>query len=314
MTYSAAPVFIFGALRSGTTVFRLMLDAHEGIWNPGEFDFLFRCLHEGGDGVWRYDLEALRKDRVFNVHGMQIDETLDGPAMLADFIVQIRAKYQRDGVFTINLHTGADKMAALMPGVRVIHMLRDPRDVARSSIGMGWAATPYFGVGHWIKTEAEWDRAEALITPENRMTLRYEALFRDIETELRRVCAFLGVSFSPAMLRYHKNTTYGPPDLKLVEQWRRKATKRELQLIEGRVGGRLASRGYAPSGEPPASPGALEKQKLRIADVYGCWLFSVRRYGIWLATAERIARRLKLRGAHRRLRLRMNDIQQRIIK
>jgi len=34
------PVFVFGALRSGTTVFRLMLDAHGEIRNPGEADYL----------------------------------------------------------------------------------------------------------------------------------------------------------------------------------------------------------------------------------------------------------------------------------
>jgi hypothetical protein len=34
-------VFVYGALRSGTTVFRLMLDSHPKISNPDEMDFLF---------------------------------------------------------------------------------------------------------------------------------------------------------------------------------------------------------------------------------------------------------------------------------
>ena len=314
MPVSAPPVFIFGALRSGTTVFRLMLDGHEGICNPGEFDFLFRCLRKGADGAWVYDLEALRKDRVFNHHGMRIRDGLDGPAMLRDFIDQIRAKYERPGVFTLNLHTGADKLAELMPGVRVIRMLRDPRDVARSSIGMGWAGTTYFGLDHWIKTERQWDAAEPMIAPENRMILRYEALFRDIETELRGVYDFLGVPFSDRMLRYHETSTYGPPDPKLVEQWKRKATPRELQLMEGKLGPMLASRGYAPSGHAPDRPTGPERRRLQIADLYGCWRFDVERYGAWLATAERVARRLKLAGAHRRLRLKMNMVQQQKIK
>jgi hypothetical protein len=91
MTEVAAPIFIFGALRSGTTVFRLMLDAHDAIYNPGEFDFLFRFLKKGADGVWRYDKAAMTLDRVFNVQGMRIPDGMDGAALLHDFLRQIRA-------------------------------------------------------------------------------------------------------------------------------------------------------------------------------------------------------------------------------
>ena len=54
-------VFVYGALRSGTTAFRLMLDAHPLTVNPGEFDFLFDYLHADDtcpDG-WRLDTDAL---------------------------------------------------------------------------------------------------------------------------------------------------------------------------------------------------------------------------------------------------------------
>ena len=34
-----APVIVFGALRSGTTLLRLMLNAHPDLNNPGEVDF-----------------------------------------------------------------------------------------------------------------------------------------------------------------------------------------------------------------------------------------------------------------------------------
>jgi hypothetical protein len=59
-------VFVYGALRFGTTVFRLMLDAHPQIANPGEMDFLFDYLypdHTHSTG-WRYDLDGLKLDRI----------------------------------------------------------------------------------------------------------------------------------------------------------------------------------------------------------------------------------------------------------
>jgi hypothetical protein len=50
-TPKARPVFIFGSMRAGTTVFRLMLDAHDGISNPGEVDFLFDHLARDASGA-----------------------------------------------------------------------------------------------------------------------------------------------------------------------------------------------------------------------------------------------------------------------
>ena len=49
----------FGALRSGSTMLRLMIEGHSGMACSGEHDFLFDHLVEGpGDG-WHYDLDAL---------------------------------------------------------------------------------------------------------------------------------------------------------------------------------------------------------------------------------------------------------------
>ena len=86
----------------------------------------------------------------------------------------------------------------------------------------------------------------------------------DLGGELGRVCAFLGVPFSAAMLDYHRDTTYGPPDPKLAEQWRRQAARREVALIEGKCGDLIAARGYA-KGPAPHRPGRLELASLALA-------------------------------------------------
>jgi hypothetical protein len=41
------PIFVLGAERSGTTVFRLMLDSHEELCNPGDVHFIFKHLKSG---------------------------------------------------------------------------------------------------------------------------------------------------------------------------------------------------------------------------------------------------------------------------
>lgn len=306
------PVLVFGALRSGTTVFRLMLNHHGGIRNPGEADFLFDHIARDPAGVWRYDRPALEVDRVFLARGATLRPGLDGEALLADMIDQIRPADGR--LYALNIHRGIADAARLLPGVRVIRMLRDPRDVARSSIGMGWAGNTYFGVDHWIGTEREWDEAAPLIQPENVLELRYEALFRDLEGQLRRVCDFLGLPFSATMLDYHGNSTYEPPDPTLVEQWRRKLSPRDLALVEGKLGPLLTSRGYAPSGHAPVRPGLLERLALTAANKRDVWRFAIRRYGANVVLGEKITRRLGLRAAHRRIVLRQGEIAKRFLK
>jgi hypothetical protein len=300
----APPVFVYGATRSGTTVFRLMLNAHPGISNPGEVDFLFDCLapdasHPTG---WRYDLDALRDHRVFRVRGLTLPERLDGLDLLEHMLGELAARGA--GVQTLNVHRHADRIRTVFPGARIVHVLRDPRDVARSSVGMGWAGISYFGLDHWIRTEAGWDRAA--FPADQVLELRFERLMADLGGELGRVCAFLGVPFAPEMLDYHRDTSYGPPDPRLTEQWRRKASPREVALLEGRCGPLLAARGYAPAGAPH-HPGALERRRLAAENRFRRWRSSARRYGLPLLVSAKLAGWLGAREAHRRLRRRMAD-------
>ena len=55
-------VILYGALRSGTTMLRLMLDAHPALSCPGESDFLFDHLRAEAD-TWRYDRRKMALDQ-----------------------------------------------------------------------------------------------------------------------------------------------------------------------------------------------------------------------------------------------------------
>ena len=68
----------FGALRSGSTMLRLMIEGHSGMACSGEHDFLFVHLVEGpGDG-WHYDLDALADDRIFRTDGFEMPPDSQG--------------------------------------------------------------------------------------------------------------------------------------------------------------------------------------------------------------------------------------------
>lgn len=282
-------VFVYGALRSGTTVFRLMLEYHGDVTNPAEVDFMFDHLHPDPSHPtgYRYRLNELAADRMFWSVGLVIPEGLDGLDLLGSFLDQFESR--RPGVLTLNLHRHADMVPVIFPKARIIHMLRDPRDVARSSIGMGWAGTLYHGVGHWLETEWAWEQAVGAINPDNVLTLTYEDLIRDTESELRRVCAFLRVPYRPSMLRYHEGTTYEKPDVALIEQWRRKSTPSEIALVEGRAGELMRRRGYVPTGNG-RTPALPEKLALTVRDKYAIWKLGIERFGAVNYVGEKLAR------------------------
>lgn len=295
----SAPVFVFGALRSGTTVFRLMLDAHPGISNPGEVDFLFDYLIGDDSDGWHYDLEGLCGDRIFLNRSLKIPADKNGLELLDSFLLQLGEK--APGVLTLNVHRHVGRIVAAVPEARFIHLVRDPRDVARSSIGMGWAGNLYYGVDHWIRTEQAWDAASASLRPENVITMKYEDLISNLEPELRRVCKFLGLPYDHMMPSYHKGTTYEPPDESLIEQWRRKSSPHEIALVEGKAAAAMIVRDYAPATQG-LHPGLAEKIRLFLSNKLHIWRIGARRYGLIVYFSEKVTRKLKLTNLNQRLR------------
>lgn len=284
-------LIIYGSLRSGTTMLRLMLNAHSRLTCPGETDFLVDDLDVEAD---RYDRAALEASRIYRASRAEMPADLDGKAATAAMIAQLHGG--APGPLMLMQHRELTKMIRLFPDVRVIHMLRDPRDVARSAIGMGWAGHVYYGAETWLKTERGWDEAAPLLKPEQVHEVKYEDLVRDPEGELSAICAFAGEAFEPGMLSYHASTSYEAPDVKLIEQWRRKQTPRELGLVEPLFGAMAAARGYEPSGCPAIHPGPVEKARLWLDNKLSIWKTRFRRYGYVDPLVYAIAGKLGLKG------------------
>ncbi len=284
------PIFVFGALRSGTTVFRLMLNAHPDVSNPGEANFIFDHMKGTPElDNWAYNFEDLRSDLGFVDFKMTIAQGRDGADLARDFVAQFRGDSSR--VFALNVHRNLEKIAALFPGAKLIHIVRDPRDVARSCIGMGWAGNTYFGVDQWIETERNWDAYSWKFNGRNILQVKYEELIRDPRVTLEGVCTFLGVKFTDQMMSYPNSSTYASPDASLVEAWKTKLTVREVALIEMKLGSLLGGGGYELSGYPLDPPGRAEKFLLRWQNRFYKWNVASQRYGLLNVVMERITRK-----------------------
>ncbi|MGL4235544.1 sulfotransferase family protein [Tabrizicola sp.] len=302
MTKTANTVCVYGALRSGTTMLRLMLDSHPQLSCPGESDYIFGHLTIQNEN-WSLDTEALKRNWLFKTSGMTL---VDGSARDQVCSLIQQAGQGRDwGVLV--LHRELNKVLDAIPDLKIIHILRDPRDVARSSIGMGWAGNVYSGLGHWLETEDAWSAAAPRLAAGQYMEVRYEKLVASPEAELARICGFVGVPFDPAMLTYDQRTTYAKPDSALVSRWKGRLSPRDIGLLEARLGDRLQTRGYEPSGYPPIRLTQLNQLALKLDNKLGIWSRRIKDYGLVDPLTVSVANRLKMPALARRARGRMEQ-------
>ncbi|MEQ9455296.1 MAG: sulfotransferase [Phycisphaeraceae bacterium] len=301
------PLFIVGPLRSGTTLLRLMLDHHPQIRVFGEFEYAVAAARGDAWPLITDYHDWLKTERMFQDVNLEINPNLDYHSLVHDFFRQHASRTSKPMVGA-TIHSRIDLIPKLWPHARYIHLLRDPRDVARSTIGMGWTGHVERGINYWIHTEEHWDILCQQTISEQRYEIRYENLIRSTEYELTNLCAFLGFEFDPAMLEFCRNTTYQPPDPSLTEQWRRKMTPREIALVEIRAGDLLSRRGYEASGHPLTPPGFLERLSLTLINRWNLTGFAIKRYGLSLWLQRLILKRFGSSTARQRLSLRLNEI------
>ncbi|MEO0689877.1 MAG: sulfotransferase [Pseudomonadota bacterium] len=320
-THLAAPhslsdqrdLVIYGALRSGSTLLRLMVNQNPELHCPGEIDFLFD--HIGFDETsqsWVMDIASLKMDRIFLSSGLDVPDSTEAGAAVQDMIAQYRARDSRRLV--IMVHRNVAHIRRYLNDPLIVHLLRDPRDVAASSISLEWAGNVYYGADHWINTEGEWGRDAADLDPSSLLELRFEELIADPEKTLSELCSFFGTSFSPAMLEYHKTSTYAPVDPSLSSQWKTKRTEQEIALVELRVGGLLASRGFAPSGVEPIELSRLGEWRLWLSNKSHVWKLKFKRHGLYDPMALAVCNRLGLQRFAVSAQMRVNERSQKMLK
>jgi hypothetical protein len=213
---SPAP-FVVGATRSGTTLLRLMLDAHPEVAIPSETHFIPKLIRTCER--WRVTPDMLAD--VVIEHKRWGDFHLDADELRARFrAIQplnmsdaVRAFYgmyaerhgkPRWGDKTPGYLRYMRRIEWVLPEARFIHLVRDGRDVALSVLPMNWGPTNLTEAAElWVeRISVAREQAELV---EHYMELKYEDLVTDPEASLRRVCEFLELPWDPAMLDYHEH-------------------------------------------------------------------------------------------------------------
>jgi len=314
MTMVKKPVFLVGADRSGTTLLSLMLNYHPQITFLPDLQFAVSQMKEPTN--WP-DLssyyESLSHNRIFLHYNYSIDKYLNYPELVNSFLLQ-QLEHKQKNIAGAVVHHHFDRLLRIWPDAKFIHICRDGRDVARSTILMGWAGNLFTGVGPWITEELLWQKLSPQLASEQKLTVHYEALIRNSDEVLTQICTFIGVPFDKAIYDYAQHTTYSLPEPHLTEQWRRKLSNDEIQLAESRISTMLEERGYQLSGLPILKITPWLRWRMAVSDRWARRLFSLRRYRFRLYLEYILSRRLPFKGWRKSVQLKINAVDQKHCK
>ncbi len=224
-TPSNEPVFLLSSERSGSNLIRVMMDSHLRFCAPHSPHLIktfVPLLSYYGDLRVMAHRAQLARDmvRVVDVqlrawpYLPEAEDVLEA-ATEPTFGGLVRAMYglaaAKDGKLRSFIKDNgamphAAETLALFPDARFVYLVRDARDVALS-----WKRSPGHPGG--VREAARMWSAEQRATlyflgltqgSDRVFPIRYEALVGDSERTLRGLCEWLGESFEPSMLDFHK--------------------------------------------------------------------------------------------------------------
>jgi hypothetical protein len=211
-------VFVVGMNRSGTTLLRMMLDAHPELTIPPETHFvpeLIKAVREPG-ATPEDALAAMKSAREWGDFGFSdeqmltrlraLPELLPGPAVRTFYEAYMEQQgKQRWGEKTPTYVQKMRLIQRALPEARFVHVIRDGRDVALSVLDRTVRDLTAGDVAQRWRKKVGKAREDAPRL-EHYAEIRYEDLILDTEAVLRRVAEFTDLPWNDAMLRYHERS------------------------------------------------------------------------------------------------------------
>ena len=273
------PIFIVSAPRSGSTLLRLILDAHPRLAVPPPgwlFHFVYPYLYSYGDLDVEENFRELVKDiletptikrwpieiSVEKILSSVEDRTFRGVYKCIHVLYANDCGKYRWGVKTPRNSVWIDEIMSLFPDAQIIHLLRDGRDVAIDISDADFLpGTVYASAQVWRNFVSAVKRSEEKLGPESFFEIRYENLCRDPERELGKLCEFLGEEFSDHMLSHYEfgssaqwskdprhAETARPINTDFVDMYKTRLRKPDLDALNSLLGDMLHSFGYLAEG------------------------------------------------------------------
>jgi hypothetical protein len=289
-------LFACGVPRSGTTLLQRMLDGHPELAVANDTHFIPRALeltdkslldvvHQGHS----IPLTTELANQVYHYHRFyrlgitpaEFDDARRESETYRQLVAGLYDRYARKrnkpfgGEKTPDYVRRLGLLHALFPSAKLIHLVRDGRDVALSLLG--WA-TPAKGPGRialWNETPiavcALWwswmvmasRRQAARIDPAAYLEVHYEALVAQPQATLQSICDFLKIDYHDQMANFHRGKSHAGiglsaknawlPPQRGLRDWRREMQPEQIQMFEALVSDALEQFGYEPQFANPSA-------------------------------------------------------------
>lgn len=217
-----APVYLLSSERSGSNLLRSMLNTHTSISAPHPFETAYpRDLDSPEDLSDRKRVKFVRDiliNKAFSFHPLTVELDIDRIADSVNQVAEPQVETVQEAMYeeccavqdTSYWVTKYPALWDLLPGafdyfdtLRVIYLVRDPRDVVlsfkHSNIEL---YHPYFSAQRWNQEQRR--GIELLENYDAIHLVRYRDLLDDPEGVVSDVCDFLGTDFEPEMLYFYE--------------------------------------------------------------------------------------------------------------
>lgn len=223
MMPSSKPIFMVNAPRSGSTLLRLILDAHPKLAVPPPtwlYEMIYPFLYSYGDLTIKANYRALAEDILESpvIKNWKMD-------LSADQMVEAATEQTFAGLYDALHRIYSEKHGKIRWGeksprdsywideirndfsdAQFVHIVRDGRDMAidiATSAAMA-PSNPFSGVHIWLDYNRAVLEAASRLNRKNYYRMRYEDLCADPENELKKLCAYLCEDFDPGMLAHYQ--------------------------------------------------------------------------------------------------------------
>lgn len=272
------PIFIVGVHRSGTTLLRYMLGSHSRIYIPPESDFIPNFFLHDPAGPLSGEQIARILRTIFERYRFVKEWKGEPPALdqfvlalpdrtPASFLNSLYSAYagqygaERWGDKTPIYASYIDLIHDIFPKAQFLHIIRDGRDAALSMLDKyehdEFHVDIFFAARNWVRRICSAQSAGSRIGPSLYYELRYENLIDDPEGELRAICSFLGESYEPGMIEYHRvareripaeshffSNVRNPLSRRRIGRWQQEMPAEDQRLVQRVAGKLLAELGY----------------------------------------------------------------------
>lgn len=259
------PLFIIGSQRSGTSfLYRVLseiLDIKFGRDNTF-FLRLFQSIHQYGDLKQDKNLRKLLHDisqsAVFKKRfpGLEIDsndflnclETREYPDIIRTIYAFWALKHGKTswGGKTPDYTGHIESLTQLFPDVKIIHIVRDGRDVALSLFALPWGPKDVYVAANYWKKRIVFGSSGKMVLNKNFLEFKYEDFLANPETLFPQVLEFLDVEKA---LREEKRLEFREKIVSKIKtnntfKWKTKMSKGDIRIFELTAREQLESYGY----------------------------------------------------------------------